>query len=70
MNEIMTISTFEAKAMARRLACEEGVFAGTSSGANVAAALKISQRLGPQATLVTILVDSGLRHLSTDVFRG
>ncbi len=69
VNEITTVSTQEAKAMARRLAREEGIFAGTSSGANVVAALQIAQRLGPKATVVTILVDSGLRYLSTDVFR-
>jgi cysteine synthase A len=69
VNEILTVSTHEAKAMARRLAREEGIFAGTSSGANVVAALHIAQRLGPKATVVTILVDSGLRYLSTDVFR-
>jgi cysteine synthase A len=69
VNEILTVSTDEARSMARRLACEEGIFAGTSSGANVVAALKIARRLGPKATVVTILVDSGLRYLSTDTFR-
>jgi cysteine synthase A len=69
VNEILTVSTAQAKAMARRLAREEGLFAGTSSGANVVAALKIAQRLGPQATVATVLVDSGLRYLSTDVFK-
>jgi len=69
VNEIMTISTGEAKRMARRLAQEEGIFAGTSSGANVAAALRVAQRLGSKATVVTLIVDSGLRYLSTDVFR-
>jgi cysteine synthase A len=69
VNEIMTVSTPEAKTMARRLAQEEGVFAGTSSGANVVAALRIAQRLGPKATVVTLMVDSGLRYLSTDIYR-
>ncbi|MCL4562899.1 MAG: cysteine synthase family protein [Chloroflexi bacterium] len=69
VNEIMAVSTEEARAMARRLAREEGLFTGISSGANVAAALKIAARLGPKATVATILVDSGLRYLSTDVFR-
>ena len=69
VNEILTVSTQEAKAMARRLAREEGIFAGTSSGANVVAAIRIAQRLGSKATVATILVDSGLRYLSTDVFR-
>lgn len=69
VNEIQTVSTDEAKAMARRLAREEGVFAGTSTGANVVAAIRVAKRLGPKATVVTIAVDSGLRYLSTDVYR-
>jgi cysteine synthase A len=69
VNEIMTVSTSEAKAMARRLAREEGLFAGTSSGANVVAALRLAERLGPQATVVTILVDSGVRYISTDLYK-
>lgn len=69
VNEVMPVSTREAKAMARRLASEEGIFAGTSSGANVVAAIRIAQRLGRGATVATIIVDSGLRYLSTDVFR-
>ena len=68
VDEILTVSTDAAKAMARRLAREEGLFAGTSSGANVAAALRVAQRLGPDATVATILVDSGLRYLSTDLY--
>ncbi len=68
VNEIMQVSTAEAKAMARRLAREEGVFAGTSSGANVIAALRLAERLGPRATVATIIVDSGVRYLSSDLF--
>lgn len=70
VDEILTVPTADAKAMARRLAREEGVFAGTSTGANLVAALAVAQRLGPKATVATIAVDSGLRYLSTDVFRG
>lgn len=69
VNEIIGVSTGEAKAMARRLATEEGIFAGISSGANVVAALRVAERLGPQATVATIIVDSGLKYLSTDVYR-
>jgi cysteine synthase len=69
VNEIMTVSTDEAKIMTRRLAREEGLFVGTSSGANVVASLKLAKRLGPDAAIVTIMVDSGLRYLSTDLFR-
>jgi cysteine synthase A len=69
VHEIMTVSTQEAEAMARRLAREEGIFAGTSSGANVVAALRLAERLGPKATVTTLMVDSGQRYLSTGVFR-
>lgn len=69
VNEIEPVSTEEAKAMARRLAREEGIFAGISSGANAVAALRVAERLGEGATVVTLAVDSGLRYLSTDVFR-
>jgi cysteine synthase A len=55
--------------MARRLAREEALFAGTSSGANVLAAIQVAQRLGPDATVVTLMVDSGLKYLSTDVYK-
>jgi cysteine synthase A len=68
VNEIMTVTSEEAKVMARRLAREEGVFAGTSTGANVVAAIRVAQRLGPGATVATIIIDSGLRYLSTDVY--
>jgi len=69
VNEIERVSTDDAKAMARRLAREEGIFAGISSGANAVAALRVAERLGAGATVVTLAVDSGLRYLSTDVFR-
>jgi cysteine synthase len=65
---ITPIKTEDAKAMARRLAHEEGIFAGTSSGANVIAAMQIAKELGPEAKVVTIMVDSGLKYLSTDVY--
>lgn len=69
VDEIETVSTEAAAAMARRLAAEEGVFAGISSGANVVAALRVAERLGPRATVVTLVVDSGLRYLSTEAYR-
>ena len=68
VSEIQTVTTEAAKAMARRLAREEGIFAGTSTGANVVAALRVAEQLGEGATVVTLIVDSGLRYLSTDVF--
>jgi cysteine synthase A len=67
---IEAVPTDEAKAMARRLAREEALFAGTSSGANVIAAIRVGQRLGPEATVVTLMVDSGLKYVNTDVYRG
>jgi cysteine synthase A len=69
VDEVAAVPTAEAKEMARRLAREEALFAGTSSGANVVAAIRIGQRLGPQATVVTLMADSGLKYLSTDVYR-
>jgi cysteine synthase A len=68
VDEILTVSTDEAKRMARRLAREEGIFAGTSTGANVVAALRVAEHLGPKATVATIVVDSGMRYISTDLF--
>jgi cysteine synthase A len=66
---IEAVATADAKEMARRLAREEALFAGTSSGANVLAALRVAARLGPGATVVTLMCDSGLKYLSTDVYR-
>jgi cysteine synthase A len=67
-NEIQTVSTQEAMMMARRLAREEGVFAGTSTGGNVAVALRLAERLGPEHTVVTVAVDSGMKYLSTALY--
>jgi len=69
-NEIQTVSTQEAMETARRLAREEGLFAGTSTGANVAAALRVAARLGGGHTVVTIAVDSGMKYLSTPLYGG
>lgn len=69
VDEIVPVKTDDAKEMARRLAREEALFAGTSSGANVIAAMRVGERLGPSARVVTLLADSGLKYLSTDVYR-
>lgn len=69
VDEVVPIATADAKAMARRLAREEALFAGTSSGANVLAALQVAERLGPGARVVTLMVDSGLKYVNTDVYR-
>ena len=68
VNEIVKVKTEEAKEMTRRLARDEGLFVGTSSGANMVASLRVAKKLGPDATVVTIMVDSGLRYLSTGLF--
>jgi cysteine synthase A len=68
VTEIQQVSTEEAKEMARRLARDEALFGGTSSGANVVVALRVAERLGPNATVVTLLCDSGLKYLSTDLY--
>ena len=69
VDEIVPVKTDDAKDMTRRLAREEALFAGTSSGANVVAAIRVAERLGPDATVVTLMADSGLKYLSTDVHR-
>jgi cysteine synthase B len=58
------VSTEDAYAMARRLAREEGIFAGISSGANVLAALNLAKTVPPGSLIVTIICDSGSRYLS------
>jgi len=68
-DEIVPIGTDDAKEMARRLAREEALFAGTSSGANVLAAIHVAKRLGPGAQVVTLMIDSGLKYLGTDVYK-
>ncbi|WP_028924043.1 PLP-dependent cysteine synthase family protein [Pseudonocardia acaciae] len=68
VDDIVTASTAEAEAMARRLAREEGLFTGTSSGLNVLGAIRVGRRLGPDATVATLLVDSGLKYLGSGVY--
>jgi cysteine synthase A len=67
-NEIQTISTQEAMATARLLARQEGIFAGISTGGNVAVALRVAGRLGPGYIVVTVAVDSGMKYLSTTLY--
>lgn len=69
VDDVVAVKTDDAKEMARRLAREEALFAGTSSGANVVAAIRVAERLGPPAKVVTLMADSGLKYLHTDVYR-
>jgi cysteine synthase len=64
-DRIERVSTDDAVAMAFRLAREEGLFAGTSTGANVIAALRVADRLDPGATVVTIMCDTGMKYLKS-----
>jgi cysteine synthase A len=61
---IEPVSTEESEAMVQRLAREEGLFAGTSTGANVVAALRVADQLGADATIVTLMCDTGMKYLS------
>ncbi len=65
VDAIEPVSTAEATAMALRLAREEGLFAGTSTGGNVVAALRLAERLGPNATIVTLMCDTGMKYLNS-----
>ncbi len=67
-DEARAIDEADARAMTRRLAREEGIFAGTSTGLNVAAALQIAAELGPGHRVATVAVDSGLKYLAGDLF--
>ncbi|MGC2195248.1 MAG: cysteine synthase family protein [Terriglobales bacterium] len=69
VDEVLSVKTADAKDMARQLARKEGIFAGTSSGGNVHAAIRVAKKLGPAARVVTLMVDSGLKYVSTDLYR-
>jgi cysteine synthase A len=64
-DRIERVSTDEARAMALRLAREEGLFAGTSTGANIVAALRLADQLSPGATIVTVMCDTGMKYLKS-----
>lgn len=68
VDDILPVKSDDAEDMARHIARAEALFAGTSSGANVVAAIRVAGRLGPRAKLVTLITDSGLKYLSTDVY--
>ncbi|MEM7417286.1 MAG: cysteine synthase family protein [Gemmatimonadota bacterium] len=69
-DEIERVSTEEAIAMAVRLGREEGLFGGSSTGANVVAALRLARRLDEGATIVTVMCDTGMKYLSNPAYFG
>ncbi len=69
VTDIMALPESEARKMARRLAIEEGIFAGTSTGMNVLAALQLSSQLGPGQVVVTVACDTGFKYLNGDLYR-
>ena len=68
VDEVRPVDERQGREMARRLAREEGIFTGISSGCNAVAALEIAQELGPGHTVVTVAVDSGLKYLAGDLY--
>ena len=68
-DEARAIDENEGRAIARRAAREEGIFAGTSSGLNIKAALDVAKELGPGKTVATVAVDTGLKYLAGDLYR-
>jgi cysteine synthase len=68
MDEARGIDEQAARQMSRRLAQEEGIFAGTSTGLNVVGALQLAQELGPGHTVVTVACDTGLKYLAGDLY--
>lgn len=67
-DEARPIDEGEARAMSRRLARQEGIFAGTSTGLNVAGAIQLARSLGPGHVVVTVACDSGLKYLDGDLY--
>jgi cysteine synthase len=68
VDHVEPIADDEAVAMTRRLAAEEGIFAGISTGANVVGAHRLAERLGPDAVIVSLAVDSGFKYLSVSPY--
>jgi len=69
VDEIVPVKDEDAYAMARKLATVEGIWGGTTSGANVWSAIELSKKLGKGKKIVTLVVDSGLKYLSGDLYR-
>jgi cysteine synthase len=68
-DEIVAVKDEDAIETTRKLARMEGIFGGTTSGANVWAALQLARRLGPGKKIVTLVVDSGLKYLNGDLYK-
>ena len=68
-DEARAIDENEGRAIARRAAREEGIFAGTSSGLNIKAAIDLARELGPGKVVATVAVDTGLKYLAGDLYR-
>jgi cysteine synthase A len=68
-DEARAIDENEGRAIARRAAREEGIFAGTSSGLNLKAALDLARELGSGKVVATVAVDTGLKYLAGDLYR-
>ena len=64
VDEVSVIENDEAIEMTRRLAQEEGIFAGVSTGANVVGARRLAEELGPEPVIVTLAVDSGFKYMT------
>lgn len=67
-DEAWAIAEDEAREMCRRLAREEGILVGTSTGMNVVGALRLARELGPDKTVVTVACDTGLKYMNGDLF--
>jgi cysteine synthase len=68
-SEARGIEERDARQMARQMAEKEGIFAGTSSGMNVAGAINLAKELGEGKTVVTVAVDTGLKYLASDLYK-
>jgi cysteine synthase A len=69
-DEVIPVSTADAMAMAKRVAADEGLLCGPSTGANIIVALDLAGRLGPGKRVVTLNVDSGLKYLAGHLYAG
>ncbi len=69
VDDVIAVTDDDAYATARELARKEGIFGGTTSGANVWAALQRARKLGAGKSVVTVIIDSGLRYLDGDLYR-